>query len=155
MGLMHAPRAQLCLQLGHCDEPEIKNACPPDVWTQWGKERVGQTERHRVALTYVQCVCVCVCVCVCTRTRAQSCVVFATPWTAARQSPLSVGFSRQEYWSGLPFPSPGDLPCPGTEPGSPALQADSLPLAPPGKPKVCFTYCHFLPSTFPYLVSDL
>ena len=67
---MHAPRAQLCLQLGHCDEPEIKNACPPDVWTQWGKERVGQTERHRVALTYVQCVCVCVCVCA--RARALS-----------------------------------------------------------------------------------
>ena len=117
---MHYIRAQLCLQLGHCNEPEIKNACPPDVWTQWGKERVAQTER--VALTYVQCVCVCVCVCV--RARAQSCVVFATPWTAARQAPLSVGFSRQEYWSGLPFPSPGDLPRPGTEPGSPALQAD-------------------------------
>ena len=55
--------------------------------------------------------------------------VFATPWTAARQPPLSVGFLRQEYWSGLPFPfpSPGDLPDPGIKPGSPALQADSLP----------------------------
>ena len=49
-----------------------------------------------------------------------------TPWTVARQAPLSVGFSRQEYWSGLPFPYPGDLPDPGIEPGSPALQADSL-----------------------------
>ena len=48
--------------------------------------------------------------------------LFATPWTAAYQAPLSVGFSRQEYWSGLPFPSPGDLPDPGKiEPGSPAL----------------------------------
>ena len=49
-----------------------------------------------------------------------------TPWTVACQAPLSLGFSRQEYWSGLPFPSPGDLPNPGIEPGSPALQADSL-----------------------------
>ena len=49
-----------------------------------------------------------------------------TPWTAARQASLSMGFSRQEYWTGLPFPSPGDLPNPGTELGSPALQADSL-----------------------------
>ena len=56
------------------------------------------------------------------------------PWTVARQAPLSMGFSRQEYWSGLPFPSPGDLPKPGVESGSPALQADSLPTEPPGKP---------------------
>ena len=48
-----------------------------------------------------------------------------TPWTVAHQVPLFMGFSRQEYWSGLPFPSPGDLPDPGVEPGSPALQADS------------------------------
>ena len=53
--------------------------------------------------------------------------LFETPWTVACQAPLSKGFSRQEYWSGLPFPSPGDLPNPGIEPGSPALQADSLP----------------------------
>ena len=50
-----------------------------------------------------------------------------TPCTVARQAPLSMGFSRQGYWSGLPFPSPGDLPNPGIEPRSPALQADSLP----------------------------
>ena len=49
------------------------------------------------------------------------------PWTVACQAPLSMGFSRQEYWSGLLFPSPGDLPNPGTEPKSPALQADDLP----------------------------
>ena len=52
---------------------------------------------------------------------------FATPWTVAHQAPLSMGFSRQEYWSWLPFPSPGDLPDPGIEPGSPALQANTLP----------------------------
>ena len=51
----------------------------------------------------------------------------ATPWTLACQAPLSMGFYRQEYWSGLPFPSPGDLPNPGIKPRSPALQADSLP----------------------------
>ena len=49
-----------------------------------------------------------------------------SPWTVAHQAPLSIGFSRQEYWSGLPFPSPEDLPDPGIEPGSPALQAHSL-----------------------------
>ena len=58
---------------------------------------------------------------------------FATPWIAAYQAPLSMGFSRQEYWSGLPFPSPGDLPDPGIEPRSPALEADALTSEPPGK----------------------
>ena len=60
--------------------------------------------------------------------------LFATPWTIACQAPLSVGFPRQEYWSGLPFPSPGDLPDTRIEPGSPALQADALPSESPGKP---------------------
>ena len=59
--------------------------------------------------------------------------LFATPWTAAYQAPLSMEFSRQEYWSGSPFPSPGDLPKPGIEPGLPALQADALLSEPPGK----------------------
>ena len=58
-----------------------------------------------------------------------------TPWTVARQAPLSMGFSRQEYWSGLPFPSLGDLPDPGIKPGSPAVQADSLLTEPGGKPQ--------------------
>jgi len=59
--------------------------------------------------------------------------LFATPWTVAYQAPPSMGFSRQEYWSGLPFPSPGDLPNPGIEPRSPAFQADALTSEPPGK----------------------
>ena len=63
--------------------------------------------------------------------------LFATPWSVAHQAPLSMGFSRQEYWSGLPFPSTGDLPDPGIEPGSPALQTDALPSEPPGKPILC------------------
>ena len=59
-----------------------------------------------------------------------------TPWTVAHQAPMSMGFSRQEYWSGLPFPPPGDLPDPGIKPRSPALQADALTSEPPGKPIV-------------------
>ena len=58
---------------------------------------------------------------------AKLCLTLATPWTVAPQAPLSMGFPRQEYWSGLSFPSLGDLPNRGIEPGSPALQADSLP----------------------------
>ena len=57
----------------------------------------------------------------------------AIPWIVACQVPSSMGFFRQEYWSGLPFPSPGNLPNPGVEPGSPALKADTLPSEPPGK----------------------
>ena len=66
--------------------------------------------------------------------------LFETPWTVAHQAPLSVGFSRQEYWSGLPCPSPGDFLNPGIEPGSPAWQADSLPLNHQGRPSVSETH---------------
>ena len=72
---------------------------------------------------YGLCGCVRVCGCVCVCVIAQSCL---TPWTVAHQAPLSMEFSRQEYWSGLPFPSPGDLPDPGVKPRSPAFQVDSL-----------------------------
>ena len=65
--------------------------------------------------------------------------LFATPWTVAYQIPPSMGFSRQECWSGLPFPSPGDLLDPGIKPGSPALQAGALPSEPPGKPEMIFS----------------
>ena len=61
--------------------------------------------------------------------------LFATPWTVAYQAPPSMKFSRQEYWSGLPFPSLGDLPDPGIKPGSPAVQADALPSEPRGLKK--------------------
>ena len=60
---------------------------------------------------------------------AQSCPSLATTWAVARQTPLSMGFSRQECWSGLLFPSPGDLPDPGIKPRSPALRAESLQLS--------------------------
>ena len=68
---------------------------------------------------------------------AQLCL-FGTPWTVVHQAPLSKGFSRQEYWSGLPFLSPGDLPNSGIEPGSPALQADSLLSELPGNPHLTY-----------------
>ena len=68
--------------------------------------------------------------------------LFATPWTAASHVPPSMGFSRQEYWIGLPFPSPGDLPESGIEPESPALQVDALPSKPPGKHIVNYNFCH-------------
>ena len=68
-----------------------------------------------------------------------SCVqLFVTPWTVAHHAPLSMGFFRQEAWSGLPFPPPGNLPDPGIKPSfpvAPAMQVDSLPLEPPGKPQ--------------------
>ena len=60
--------------------------------------------------------------------------LFVTPWTVAHRALPSMGFFRQEYWSGLPFPSPGDLPSPGIEPRSPAFQEDALTSDPPGKP---------------------
>ena len=62
--------------------------------------------------------------------------LFVTPWTVAYQAPPSMGFSRQEYWSGLPFPSPDDLPESGIEPGCPALEADALSSEAPGKPSI-------------------
>ena len=69
-----------------------------------------------------------------------------TPWTVACRAPLSMGFSRQEYWSGLPCPPPGHLPNPGTEPRSPALQADSLLSEPLGKPYL------YIVSQFLYII---
>ena len=80
--------------------------------------------------------------------------LFATPWTVARQAPPSMGFSRQEYWSGVPFPSPGDLPDPGIEPGSPVsrIAGRFFTTVPPRKPKVkvaqsCLTLCHLMDYT--------
>ena len=69
------------------------------------------------------------------KVKSLSCVrLFVTPWTVVYQAPQSMEFSRQEYWRGLPFPSPGDLSNPGIEPGSSTLQADTLPSELPGKP---------------------
>ena len=92
---------------------------------------------HHVHVCVHVCVSVCVHACAYSLSHTQ---LFGTPWTVAHQAPGSMGFSREEYWSGLPFPSPGDLP------GSPALQVDSLPSEPPGKPLrhhnkiICYVY---------------
>ena len=85
-----------------------------------------ENDAYNAFLSHTAPTCVCLCV------RMHACYslsrvqLFTTPRTVARQAPLSMEFSRQEYWSGLPFPSPGDLPTPGIEPRSPALQGDSL-----------------------------
>ena len=88
---------------------------------------------------------------------AKSCPTLVTPWTAARQAPLFIGFPRQESWSGLPFPSPGDLPNPGIKPGSPALQAGSLPTDPPGEPRLDVMWLHLKakPERIKFLLSIL
>ena len=113
------------------------------------------------------------------KVKSLSCVLlFVTLWTVAFQIFPYMGFSRQEYWCGWPFPSPGDLPDPGIEPGSPTLQADTLPSGPPGKhlssglkgncectkinycsvAKLCPTLCHpmdcSLPSFFIHGISQ-
>ena len=67
---------------------------------------------------------------------AQLCPTLCDPWTVVHQAPLSMGFSRQEYWSGLPCPPLEELPDPGIKPGSPALQAESLSCEPPGTPRI-------------------
>ena len=91
---------------------------------------------------------------------AKWCPTLAIPWTVAGQAPLSLGFSRQEYWSGLPFPSPGDLPDPGIKPRSPAWQADSFPSELQGSPLGVLVLCNtslqkllLLISIFKYYIS--
>ena len=78
--------------------------------------------------------------------------LFATLWTVAYQASPSMGFSRQEYQSGLPFPSPGDLPGPGIEPRSPTLRADALPSEPPGKPRNALPTIIFFPLCISYFL---
>ena len=78
----------------------------------------------------ISCLCSCL-FCSCYQVVSDS---FVIPWAVAHQAPLSMGFSRQEYWGRLPRPPAGDLPDPGIEPGSPTVQEDFLPSGPPGKP---------------------
>ena len=90
---------------------------------------------------------ICICICICIDTYLLSHVwLFTTPWTIAYQAPLSTGFSRQEYWSELLFFSPGDLPNPGIEPGSPALQVDPFRSEAPRKPSMYICVCMYLSS---------
>ena len=93
----------------------------------WGGMKQGWRGKRKPGLTG--------CVCLVTQSCVSCTQLFVTPWTVAHQAPLSMGFSRQEYWSGLPRCPPEDLPNLGVEPRSPALQVDSLPSEPPGKPR--------------------
>ena len=120
-------------------------------WVAMPSSQGSSQSRHRTHVFYVSCIgrlvlyhrChlrspypIDVRVCACMLRWFSHVLLFATLWTAFCQAPLSMGFSRQEYWSGLPCPLPGDLPNPGIKPTSPSLlhwQAGSLPLAPPGK----------------------
>ena len=98
------------------------------VFQECGHRKKGCRVNFKIMIERCDCVCVCVC-------QLLSRVgLFATSWTVARQAPLSLGFPRQEYWSGLLFLSPGDLPNSEIKPGTPALQADSLASKPRGKP---------------------
>ena len=103
---------------------DIENGCvgTSGEGAGWGKERVALKYIHRAVLSHCSCV-----------------RLFATPIDLTHQAPLSMRFSRQEYWSGLPRPSPGDLPDPGvkpTSPEAPTLQADSLRLIHQGSPEI-------------------
>ena len=114
-------------------QPTVNKEVPHN-WTKGEKFSLKemQTEimwspcMHKYTHTYI-CVCVCVLV-------TQSCLTLCDPWTVTCQAPVSTGFPRQKYWSGLPFPTPGDLPNPGIEPKSPALVGRFFPTMPPGKP---------------------
>ena len=80
--------------------------------------------------------------------------LFVTPWTVAYQAPPSMGFSRQKYWSGLTFSSPGDLPDPGIEPRSPTFQADTLTSEPPGKPTIVGRRVQIYPKASPNAIVE-
>jgi len=114
---------RLCIPERPCTKGSIQQRNPS--WKE--KEAEGSCYCHKTSWWWQECVCMLNCF--------RPVCLFATLWTGAHQAPLSIGFSRQEYWNGLPSPSLGDLPAPGIEPTSPALQADSLPSETPGKPK--------------------
>ena len=99
-------------------------AAPSTIAKTCKQPKCPSTEEWIKKMWYID---ICVCVLV-----TQLCLTLCNSMNCS--PPRSMGFSRQEYWTGLPGPSPGDLPDPGIEPGSPALQADSLPSEPPGKP---------------------
>ena len=86
-------------------------------------------------------------------TATKSCLTLATPWTIAHQALLFMGFSKQEYWSGLPFPPPGDLPDPGIKHASPALQADSLSTEPSGE-VICIYKLYYISIIYNIIINS-
>ena len=128
-----------------CQSRPPKNLKKHHVWNHSNHSNLGipcnfLTCGQLLNLSYVALALNILYVCVCVREResvSHSVMSnFVTLWTVVCQAPLSMEFSRQEYWSGQPFPSPGDLPHPGIKPRSPAVQADSLPSEPPGNRRV-------------------
>ena len=115
------PTCRTWSKLFNFAEPQFPKSKLYHMKTNWGDNR---------SQCIIQCTCVCVCVYACVCAHSLSHVwLFVTPWTLAHQASLPVGFSRQEYWSGLPFPPTGNLPDPGVKLASPALQVDSLLLS--------------------------
>ena len=113
-----------------------------------------------LALDFIFDYCFSLFVCVCLLSRFSLVHLFATLWTVAHQVSLSMGFSRQEHWNGLPCPPPGNLPHPGIKPRSPALQVDSLPAELPGKPFIQYMSFYSLlisqnMETYPYWCKQL
>ena len=125
---LHALEPVLHNKRGHCSEKPVHHTKEQPLLTaaretSWAatKTQHGQKYIHKKFRKWTVLV-------------TQSCQTLWPPWTVARQAPPSMGFSRQKYWSRLPFPSSRNHPDPGIEPRSPALQADCLPSEPPGKP---------------------
>ena len=117
----------MMLRMGHDEGPSDVTITLSYLNSLWKALSTSLSWGPCLALWYEACVCM----------SAQSLSrvqLFATPWTVAFQAPLSMGFPRQEYWSGLPFLSPGDLPNPGIKPVSPALASGFFTTEPPGKP---------------------
>ena len=98
-------------------------------WPIWWGLLIRGEAVHMSWEGYIGSLCPCSSMCACELSCFSHVRLFATLWTVAHQAPLSMGFFRQEYWSGLPCPPPGDLPNPGIKPASPAPHADSLPLS--------------------------
>ena len=119
-GLASSLRRQRIQTRERGGSPQTRTLSAPQFWTSQPPELLG----NKGLLFTLPCVCF---------SRSQSCQTLC-PWTVAHQATLSLKFYWQENWRGLPFPFPGYLPDPGIDPGSPALQADSLPSQPPGKP---------------------
>ena len=110
--------------------------CKIILYSNWKHSWVLTLKKPGLSCVLALCVCVCVCVCVYVFSHVQLSV---TPWTVTHQAPLSIEFSRQEYWNGLPFPPPGDLPDSGIKPASLvslALAGRFFTTVPPGKPHV-------------------
>ena len=125
----------ICLKQKHYHEPESLNICIEQSFTILDCQVKKEIHLFFIIATKLEGLCYNLDTCFVIVESLRHIPLFVTPWTIACQTSLSMGLSREVHWSGLPCPSPGDLPNWGTEPRFPTLQADSLPSEPPGKPK--------------------